>query len=119
MTDNRPTGNFTSTFFRLFARVSDLDPALSIVQTSARLAKGVAKRCFQATAGQGIIRPLDLWQRSGGNDFAAVSPGARAEIDDVIGAPHGCFIMLNNDERVPFFAQRGQSFEQTYIIARM
>ena len=27
--------------------------------------------------------------------------------------------MLDNDERVPFFAQRGQRFEQPHIIARM
>ena len=46
-------------------------------------------------------------------------PGARAEIDDVISAPHRCFVMFDNDERVPFCAQRGQSLEQPHIIARM
>ena len=70
----------------------------NVAQTAARFSKRVAERRFQATSGHGIFRALNLRQRSGGNDFAAVNPGARTEIDDVIGAPHGCFIMLNNDE---------------------
>ena len=48
-----------------------------------------------------------------------MDPGARAEIDDVIGAAHCCFVMLDNDERVPFCAQRGQRLEQPHIVARM
>ena len=44
---------------------------------------------------------------------------ARAEIDDVIGAAHRFFIVLDDDERVSFFAQRGQRFEQSKIVARM
>ena len=44
---------------------------------------------------------------------------ARAEIDDVIRAPHRFFIVLDDDERVSFFTQRGQRFEQAQIVARM
>ncbi len=44
---------------------------------------------------------------------------ARAEIDDVIGSPHRFLVMLDDDERIPFFAQRAQGFEEANVVARM
>jgi hypothetical protein len=43
----------------------------------------------------------------------------RAKIDDVVRAPYRFLIMLDNDERVSFLAERSKRFEQTQIIARM
>ena len=79
----------------------------------------MTKRRLQTTPGLGILRALDVAQRSGRHDFAAVNSGARAKIDNVIRAPHRFFVVLDDDERVSFFAQRRQRVEQAQIIARM
>ena len=79
----------------------------------------MTKRCPQAASCLGVCVSLDILQRSGCHYLAAVDPGARAEIDDVIGAPHRFFIVLDNHERVPFFAQRSERIEQAQIIAWM
>ena len=73
----------------------------------------------QTAAGLRILRLLDFTQRSLRDDFAAVHAGARAEIDNMIGAPHRFFVVLDDDERISFFAQRRQRFEQAQIVARM
>ena len=41
------------------------------------------------------------------------------KIDNVIGTPHRFVIVLDNDERVSFLAQRFERFEQPQIITRM
>ena len=43
----------------------------------------------------------------------------RAKIDNVIGAAHRFLIVFDDHERISFFAQRRQGFEQTQIISRM
>ncbi len=45
--------------------------------------------------------------------------GARTKIDNVICASHRLLIVLDNNERVPFFAQRHQRLEQAQVVARM
>ena len=44
---------------------------------------------------------------------------ARAKIDNMVGAAHRFVIVLDNDERIPFLAERFERVEQTQIIARM
>ena len=40
----------------------------------------------------------DVTQRSARHDFATVNSRARAEIDDVIGAAHRFFVVLDDDQ---------------------
>jgi hypothetical protein len=79
----------------------------------------MAKRSFQTSPSFGILGPLDVAQCSGDNDFTAVDPGTRSEINDVIGAPHRLLIVLNHNERITFTAQRCQRVEQPQIITRV
>ena len=79
----------------------------------------MAKRRAQAAPGLRRRVVLDLSEGSLCNHFAAVHAGTRSEIDDVIGVSHRLFIMLNDDERISFFAQRGQGFEQPDVVTRM
>src|SRR5262249_11627082 len=41
----------------------------------------------------------DFRQRPGRHDFAAAHARSRPEIDEVIGGPHGVFVMLDDDDR--------------------
>src|ERR1044071_4532178 len=79
----------------------------------------MAERILQATPGLRSAVLLDISERALDDDFAAMDTGAGAEIDNVIGAPHCFLIVLDDHERVPFFPQRGQRFEEPQIIARM
>ena len=79
----------------------------------------MTKRRLETAPGLGIFRVLDLAQRSGRDHFAAVNSRARAEIDNMICAPHCFFIVFDNDERVSLFAERGQGIEESQVIARM
>src|SRR4029453_17068599 len=79
----------------------------------------MTKRCAQAAPGLRRRVMLDLSQRSLRNHFAAVHACARSEIDDVISVSHGLFIVLNDDERISFLAQRAQGLEQPDVVTRM
>src|SRR5207249_1101478 len=86
---------------------------------SPRFPDRVTKRCLQTTSGLRTLRTLDVAQRSGGDDFAAMDSSARAEINNVIGAPHRFLVVLDDDERVSLFAQGREGIEQSQIVARM
>ena len=58
----------------------------------------MAKRSLQTSARLGKLGALDVAQRSGGDDFPAMSSSARAKIDNVISAAHRFVIVLDNDE---------------------
>src|SRR6476660_3728928 len=79
----------------------------------------MAERVLQAAAGLRATVPLNISEGSLDDDFAAVNSRAWPEIDDVIGPPHRFFIVLDDHERVSFFAQRGERFEKTQVVARM
>ena len=39
----------------------------------------------------------DLGQRSGNDDFAAVYPGARAQINDIVGPPDRLLVVFDHE----------------------
>src|ERR1700730_16398525 len=79
----------------------------------------MAKRRFQTATGLRILRALDVEQRSGCDHFAAMNSSAWAKVDNVVGPPHRFVVVLDDDERVSFFAERGESVEQAQVVARM
>ena len=58
----------------------------------------MAERIFQAAAGLGAAVLLDIRQRSLDHDFSAVNARARSQIDNVIGAAHRFFVVLDDHE---------------------
>ena len=62
---------------------------------------------------------LQLVDRAGGHDFAAAHAGAGPEIDDVIGAPDGVLVVLDDHQRVAMLRELGQRIEQHLVVARM
>ena len=61
----------------------------------------------------------DFIRVADGDDFAAADAGAGAEVDEVIGGPHGVFVVFDDDDRVAEVAQVGQRIEQALVVARV
>ena len=57
--------------------------------------------------------------RARGDDVSAQAPGARADIDHIVGAADGVFIMLDHQQGIALVAQCDQGVEQHLVIARM
>ena len=68
-------------------------------------------------SGQRAWRLLNLCGSAAGYDFPTVTPRARTEIDDVIGAPDRVFVMLDHQHGVAQIAQRFQRVQQTVVVA--
>ena len=47
------------------------------------------------------------------DDLAPLDARPRPEVDQVVGAPHGVFIMLDDDDRIPELGQATQGEEQS------
>ena len=56
---------------------------------------------------------------TGGYDLSAQTPGPRTDVDHMIGAADGVFIMLDDQQRVAPVAQALQGVEQDPVIARV
>ena len=57
--------------------------------------------------------------RARGDDVSAQAPGARADVDHIVGAADGVFIMLDHQQGIALVAQRDQRVEQYLVVARM
>ena len=78
-----------------------------------------AEHSGQILSGQRIRRRHDVRRRALGNDVAAMNPGARADIDDVVGAADRILIVLDHDHGVAEIAEPFECFEQAGIVALM
>src|SRR5580700_563134 len=56
-------------------------------------------------------------RRANGDELAAGFSSARAEIDDIVGAAHGFFIVFDDENGVSKVAQSFESGEQTAVVA--
>ena len=61
--------------------------------------------------------PHDFVDRAEGDDFAAMLPGPRTEIDDVIRGAHRLFVVLDDDHRVAEVAQLLERRQQARVVA--
>ena len=53
------------------------------------------------------------------DDMSAEAPGARADVDHIVGAADGVFIMLDHQQGIALVAQCDQRVEQYLVVARM
>src|SRR3954470_20445629 len=79
----------------------------------------MTERSTETPSRLGAVMFLNLSQRPLDHHFAPMQARARSEIDDVIRATHRLFVVLDDNERVPFLAQRCQRFQEPNIIPRM
>ena len=54
-----------------------------------------------------------------GDDLTAVHAGARSDVDDVVGATNGFFVVLDHDHRVAEVAQVHERTQQPCVVALM
>ena len=54
-----------------------------------------------------------------GDDGAAVFPCSRTDIDDIIGNPHGIFVVFDDDECIAQVAQALEGFQELVVIPLM
>ncbi len=71
---------------------------------------------FSGQRGRRAHQLLDVALR---NHFAAEPPRTRTEIDDMVRAPDGVFIMLHDQQGVAFFLQLLQGVQENLVVARM
>ncbi len=66
--------------------------------------------------GQGVLGFFDLADRSFRHHLAAVNASAGADIDDMVGAADGFFIMFHHQHGIAQVAQVKQGIEQAAVI---
>ena len=111
-----PSGNATSMFLRLCSR------APFTVSHALRLAAlAQAPRCARCPTRKRPVSDagfaLSSSGRALGDDAAAQAPGARAEVDDVVGRFDGLGVVLDDDDAVAEIAQPAQRRDQAQVVA--
>ena len=73
----------------------------------------------QIFAGQRVRVRRDFGGRAVRHDFSAMFARRRAEINNIIRAAHGFFVMLDDENRVPQIPQRKQHVQEFRVVALM
>ena len=73
----------------------------------------------QVLTGNRLSTGLDIIDRSLRHHMSAMHPGPRSDIDDVIGAEHGFFVMLDHQQGIAQITQSLQRIQQFPVIALM
>ena len=79
----------------------------------------VLDRVQQVTSGQGVRRGRQVCRRSLRHNPSAALAGTGADVDDVVGAAYGVFVMLDHHQRVAALAQFAQGAQQDLVVTRM
>ena len=76
-------------------------------------------RVQQVAAGGGILGRADVGGAALGDQVAAAFAGAGADVDDVVGAADGVFVVFDHDQGVALVAQLVQRVQQDLVVARV
>ena len=68
-------------------------------------------------SGQRTCARTNFGGSSVGEQFAAMHPGGRSEIDNAIGAGHEFLVVLDHEERVALRAERFERLDQAIVVA--
>ena len=79
----------------------------------------MSERGGEASARGRVGEPRELRGGSLRHHLSAARAGARAQIDDVVGAADGVFVVLDHHQRVALLAQPIQGVEEHEVVARM
>ena len=83
----------------------------------APLGDGDLARPREELARDRLLVPLDLVGRPLGDDLAAVEAGARAHVDEPVGAPHHLLVVLDDDDGVADIAQPLERPDEARVVA--
>ena len=101
------------------AGAADDEPSAAVVAIAADGGNFDPPAAGKIGPGEALLRGDHFRERSGGDDPAAANARPRAEIDDMVGRPHGVFVVLDDHDRVALVAKLGQRFQQLVVIAGM
>jgi hypothetical protein len=73
------------------------------------------RRILEESTGDRRRILLELLERAGGHDLATAHARAGPEIDDVIGAPNGVLVVLDDHERVAVLRQLASASSSTLL----
>ena len=76
-----------------------------------------AGRSGEIAAGERFGAGHDVCGRALGDDIAAETAGAGAEIEDIVGVADGFFIVLDDEDRVAQIAQLFERFDEAGVVA--
>ena len=76
-------------------------------------------RFTQIAAGGRIFRRFQISRRAFGHQPATAHARAGADVDQVLGAADGVFVMLHHHQRVALAGERVQRVEQYLVVARV
>ncbi len=113
-----PRGNADIDIFEIVG-VRAKDRQRGAIRSAALGRNGNVRTPGEILAGERARIRSNFGGRADGHEFAAGFARARAEIHDVIGAPHGFFVVLDDENRVAQIAQRFERAEQAAIVARV
>ena len=91
----------------------------SSVRTAAGLRDFDLFPSAQIIASDRFLTVTDIFHRSLADQFTAVNTGSRTNIHDMIGCPHGFFIVFNDDQSITQISQVFKRPKQFLIIALM
>ncbi len=77
------------------------------------------ERIRQEATGDGGGVVAQLFDCAEGDHFTTAHTRARPQVDDVIGAADGVFVMLHHHQGVAILREPGQRVEQHLVVARM
>src|SRR6476646_8447393 len=81
--------------------------------------KWVLERLRQETARNRGRHAYEVRSGSCGDDFAATVPGAGPEVEDMLGAADGIFIVFDDNQGVAFGLKLLERVEQHAVVARV
>ena len=73
----------------------------------------------ETAAGRRVRKPRQFGRRALRHQPAAARPRAGTQVDHMIGAANGVFIVFDDDQRIALGAQPVERIEQGDVVARM
>ena len=79
----------------------------------------VHKRLLEIAARQGLGVCFDFGHRAFGHDASAANPCSGTDVEHVVRATDGLFVMFDDEEGVPFASEVFDGVDQNVVVARM
>ncbi len=89
------------------------------IGAAALFGDGNLRDAAQILSGERLRGGFDLFWLALGDEVAAGVAGARAEVDDEVGATDGVFVMLNDEDGVAKIAEVFERAEKARVVAGM
>ena len=101
------------------AGLGDIEPVVRLGRAAILSDQRMPDGIRQAAASGGVRVGLQLRHRALGHHAPAVDAGARPQVDDVLGAADGVFVVLHHQDGVALAFQPAEGVQQHAVVARV